>query len=98
MLAGLAQSPRHFALAAAVYLGVHLVEGYLVEPLVMRRAVDLKPALLLVGQGLFGAVFGLMGTVVATPLIVCSQELTKYLWVERRLGKDPSREGSERSR
>ena len=98
LLAGLAQSPRHFALAAAVYLGVHLVEGYLVEPLVMRRAVDLKPALLLIGQGLFGAVFGLMGTVVATPLIVCSQELTKYLWVERRLGKDPSREGSERSR
>src|SRR5256885_2182962 len=74
LLAGLAQSPRHFALAAAVYLGVHLVEGYLVEPMVMRRAVDLKPALLLVGQGLFGAVFGLMGTVVATPLIVCSQE------------------------
>ena len=97
LLAGLAQSPRHMALAGAVYVGVHLVEGYLVEPLVMRRAVDLKTALLLVGQGLFGAVFGLMGTVVATPLIVCSQELTKYLWVERRLGKDPSREGSERS-
>jgi len=72
---------------------VHLVEGYLVEPLVMRRAVDLRPALLLVGQGLFGAIFGLMGTVVATPLIVCMQELTEYLWVERRLGKDPSREG-----
>ena len=98
LLAGLAQSPRHFLLAGAVYLGVHLVEGYLVEPLVMRRAVDLKPALLLVGQGLFGAVFGLMGTVVATPLIVCAQELTTYLWVERRLGKDPSREAGERSK
>jgi predicted PurR-regulated permease PerM len=89
LLAGLAQSPRHLLLAAAVYVGVHLVEGYLVQPLVMRRAVEIRPALLLVGQGVFGAVFGLMGTIVATPLLVCGQILTEYLWVERRLGKDP---------
>ena len=88
LLAGLAQSPRHFALAGAVYLGVHLVEGYLVQPIVMRRAVEVRPALLLFGQGLFGAVFGLMGTIVATPMLVCMQVLTEYLWVERRLGKE----------
>jgi predicted PurR-regulated permease PerM len=87
LLAGLAQSPRHFLLAAAVYVGVHLVEGYLVEPLVMKRAVDIRPALLLVFQGVFGAVFGLMGIVVATPTLVCAQTLIQYLWVERRLGK-----------
>ena len=87
ILAGLAQSPRHFLLAIAVYVGVHLVEGYIVEPAVMRRAVEIRPALLLFGQGVFSAVFGLMGTVVATPLIVCGQILTDYLWVERRLGK-----------
>jgi predicted PurR-regulated permease PerM len=89
LLAGLAQSPRHFVLAGAVYLGVHLVEGYLVQPVVMRRAVEVRPALLLFGQGVFGAVFGLLGTVVATPMLVCAQVLTQYLWVERRLGKDP---------
>jgi len=87
LLAGLAQSPRHFALAGAVYVGVHLVEGYLVEPLVMKQAVDIRPALLLVGQGMFGAVFGLKGIVVATPMLVCAQVLTQYLWIERRLGK-----------
>jgi predicted PurR-regulated permease PerM len=88
LLAGLAQSPRHFVLAGAVYLGVHLVEGYLVQPLVMKKAVEVRPAMLLVGQGMFGAVFGLLGTVVATPMLVCAQVLTEYLWVERRLGKD----------
>jgi predicted PurR-regulated permease PerM len=88
LLAGLAQSPRHFVLAAAVYVGVHLVEGYLVQPLVMKRAVEIRPALLLAGQGVFGAVFGLMGTIVATPMLVCVQTLTQYLWVERRLGKE----------
>jgi len=45
--------------------------------------------LLLFVQGMFGAVFGLLGTIVATPMLVCIQALTDYLWVERRLGKDP---------
>ena len=66
---------------------MHLVEGYLIAPLVMRRAVEIKPALLLAGQGALAAIFGLPGTVVATPLIVCGQTLVEYLWVERRLGK-----------
>ena len=89
LLAGLAQSPRHFALAGLVYLAVHLLEGYVVSPLVMKKAVEVRPALLLFGQGLFSGVFGLLGTVVATPLLVCVQVLTEYLWVERRLGKEP---------
>ncbi|MFL5300166.1 MAG: AI-2E family transporter [Anaeromyxobacteraceae bacterium] len=90
LLVALAQSPRHLLLAAAVYLGVHLVEGYLVQPVIMRRAVEIKPALLLVGQSLFGAVFGLMGVVVATPALVCLQVAVEYLWIERRLGKEPA--------
>lgn len=82
-----AQDSRHLAYAFAVYGAVHVVEGYLVEPLVMKRAVKLQPALLLVWQGFFGAVFGLVGTIVATPVLVCVQALTQHLWVERRLGK-----------
>jgi predicted PurR-regulated permease PerM len=91
ILAALAQSPTKALWAAVVYLGVHIVEGYLVEPLVMKRAVEVKPALLLFGQGVFSAVFGLMGTVVATPMIVCIQTLLDYLWVERKLQKTPTR-------
>ena len=89
LLVAAAQDSTHLLYALAVYVGVHIVEGYLVEPLVMKRAVKLQPALLLVWQGFFGAVFGLMGTVVATPLLVVAQLLTQYLWVEKRLGKEP---------
>ncbi len=87
LLAGLSQSPSRLAYALLVYLGVHVVEGYIVEPAVMRRAVKLNPALLLFGQGLFGALFGVLGIVVATPAIVCLQILVEALWVEKRLGK-----------
>jgi len=89
LIVALAQSPTTFLEACGVYLAVHIVEGYLVQPLVMRRAVELKPAVLLFGQACLGAVFGIMGIVVATPLMVCARALIRYLWVERRLGKTP---------
>ncbi len=87
LLVALTQSPAHLLYAAGVYLGVHVVEGYLISPLVMRRAVEIKPALLLTGQGALAAIFGIPGAVVATPLIVCGQTLVQQIWVERRLGK-----------
>ncbi len=91
LLVGLAQSPRHFLLAGAVYLGIHVVEGYLVQPVVMKRAVEVRPAMLLLGQAVLAALFGLMGAVVATPLIVCAKIAVGYLYIERRLGKQGPR-------
>jgi predicted PurR-regulated permease PerM len=87
LMIGLAQSPLKLLAAAAVYLGVHIVEGYIVQPLVMKRAVEIRPATLLFGQVAAGALFGVLGTVVATPLIVCLKAGVGYLWIERRLGK-----------
>jgi predicted PurR-regulated permease PerM len=87
ILAALAQSPQKALYAMIVYLGIHIVEGYLVQPLVMKRAVEVKPATLLIGQGTMTAIFGIAGTIVATPMLVCLKVLTDYLWVERRLRK-----------
>lgn len=84
LLVALGQSPRHLALALVVYVAVHLVEGYVVEPLVMRRAVQVEPALLLAGQAVLGSVFGVLGVVVATPVVVCARIAVEVLWVERR--------------
>ncbi|HUJ29059.1 MAG TPA: AI-2E family transporter [Myxococcales bacterium] len=88
LLVGASQGGTHLLYAGCVYLGVHIVEGYLVQPLVMKRAVKLQPALLLAWQGFFSAVFGLLGAVVATPALVCAQILATHLWIERRLRKN----------
>lgn len=87
VLLALTQSPRHGLLALAVYVGVHIVEGYIVEPLIMKRAVRIRPALLLGWQLVFGGIFGPLGVVVATPVLACVQAAVEYFWVERRLGK-----------
>ena len=48
---------------------VMIVDGYLIVPYVARRTVDLAPALVLGAQLLFGALFGLMGLMLADPII-----------------------------
>ncbi len=55
--------------ASFVYLIVQLVDGYLIVPMVAKRAVDLAPALVLGAQILFGALFGIMGLALADPII-----------------------------
>ena len=89
LLVGLAQSPTHFFMALAVYVGVHVIEGYLVQPYVMRRAVEANPALLLFFQAVMGALFGLLGLIVATPLLTLLQITVTTLWIEGRLHKKP---------
>lgn len=91
LMVGLAESPRRFLYAALVYIVVHLVEGYLVSPFIMKYSVRLQPGVLLFWQLLVGTIFGLPGIIVATPLLACIQVGVGYFYVERRLGKEPPR-------
>ncbi|CAN5376928.1 AI-2E family transporter [soil metagenome] len=55
--------------AICVYLAVQIVDGYLIVPMVAKRATDLAPALVLGAQILFGALFGIMGLFLADPIV-----------------------------
>jgi len=81
----LGESPLKALYVAAMYLAVQQIEGNLVQPLVMRRAVSLEPALLLVWQILMTGAFGLMGLIVATPLLACLKVSVEFFYVERAL-------------
>jgi predicted PurR-regulated permease PerM len=87
LLIGLSQSFEHFLLASVVYLCVHIIEGYIVEPLIMKQTVQIRPAVLLFGQGVLGTLFGVLGIAIAAPLLVFGQILIGYLYIERHLKK-----------
>jgi predicted PurR-regulated permease PerM len=55
--------------AMFVYFAVQMVDGYLIVPMVAKRAVDLAPALVLGAQILFGALFGILGLALADPIV-----------------------------
>ena len=55
--------------AVATYFIVQTVDGYVIVPYVARRTVDLAPALVLAAQLLFGALFGVLGLLLADPIV-----------------------------
>jgi predicted PurR-regulated permease PerM len=59
----------HLALwALGLYCCVQFLESYLLTPLIQARAVSMPPAVVILNQLVFGAVFGLLGLALATPL------------------------------
>jgi predicted PurR-regulated permease PerM len=63
-----------------VYLVAHVVEGYIVEPMIQRRLVYLPPAMILAMQFLLHLLIGIVGVMFATPLMVVAMVLIKELY------------------
>ncbi|MGI9013029.1 MAG: AI-2E family transporter [Phycisphaerales bacterium] len=72
---------------AILYIAIQVVESYLITPMIEKKAVSIPPALLLMGQILFGVLFGIMGLVLATPLLVVVIVLVQMVYVEDTLGE-----------
>lgn len=74
-------------LAFLVYLGVQIVESYVVTPMVQQRMVDLPPVLTLFAVIALGVVLGPLGLVLGAPLLVVLFVAVKKLWVRETLGE-----------
>lgn len=81
ILYGLAISPGKALVVALIYLGIHQIEGNVVEPLVMARAVKLHPAAVAVGVVAVERLFGFVGLFVAVPILASVKILVEELWI-----------------
>jgi predicted PurR-regulated permease PerM len=81
-LVALNQSPRTAIYVIVLYLSLHVVEGYLLTPLVQKRAVHLPPVLTILMQFLLWNIAGLLGVAVATPLAAAGLILVKMLYLD----------------
>lgn len=64
-----------------LFLAVQLLEGYVLSPMIDARTVSLPPALTIAVQMLFGALFGMAGIALATPLAAVLSVLISMLYV-----------------
>ncbi len=73
------------------YLVIQFIEGNIVHPLVMSRAVSLHPVVVVFALLIMGTLFGFIGVLLAIPLVAALFVLVRELWVERmdELGTDP---------
>lgn len=65
------RTPLAAALPAMLYLLVHMIEGQVVTPIVLGRRMAISPLMLILALMLFGWLWGLVGLLLAVPLLVC---------------------------
>jgi hypothetical protein len=63
---------------ALIFLAIHQIEGHVVIPNVMSRAVRLHPLLVIFGLLAGGEVYGLPGILVALPLLAAGRAMWEF--------------------
>lgn len=86
VLVALVDSPALALKTGALFMVIQNVEANVIMPLVFQRMVHLPPALTIAGQLLLGAIFGVLGFILATPLTAVLLVAVQLLYVEDVLG------------
>jgi len=63
--------PWQALMPALVYLVLHTIEGQIVTPIVLGRRMALSPLVLILALMVFGWLWGIIGLLLAVPLLVC---------------------------
>jgi predicted PurR-regulated permease PerM len=92
ILLALAQEPVAVLWVILAYCAVQFVEGNIVQPVVMSRAVSLHPAVVIFALLIMGTLFGFAGVLLAIPLVAALYVLLQELWIKRmdKKGIDPN--------
>ncbi len=81
-IVGFTQGPIIGVGTLVIAIIVQFVESYVLQPLVMSKAMQLNPVVIIVGLLIFAHFFGILGMVIATPCIAIIKEI--ILFVRRK--------------
>ena len=81
----LLDSPRQAVIVVILFIVVQQLEGNLLTPLLLESRVDVPPLLTIITVPVLTVVLGVLGALVAEPLIATVMLLVRRLWVEDHL-------------
>ncbi len=61
----------HALVPAGIYLALHTIEGQILTPIVLGKRMRLSPLILILVLMVFGWLWGIIGLLLAVPLLVC---------------------------
>jgi predicted PurR-regulated permease PerM len=91
LLAAMAQGTTMVLWALGVHVVIQVLEGYVLAPMIQKRAVDVPPVLTRAAVLVFGAFFGALGIALATPVVAALKVAVVRLYVEDYLGHEEHR-------
>ena len=85
---GFLSGPELALSVAIAYTLIQQAENHLLMPLLMKKGLDLPPVVTIIAQAVMGVVFGLLGLLVAMPMVGAGMVLIKMLYVQDVVGDD----------
>ena len=79
VIVGFTQGPVIGVGVLVIAIVVQLIESYLLKQVVMSKAMQLHPVLIIVGLLLFGHLFGILGMIIATPCMAIIKEIIIFI-------------------
>ncbi|TWR31130.1 AI-2E family transporter [Mucilaginibacter pallidiroseus] len=84
VLLGLTVGPNTAIIIAVMYILIQTLESNVITPMVQKRMIDLPPALTIIAQLLMGSLSGVLGILLATPLLAIVMVLVDELYVKKQ--------------
>ena len=84
----LLDSPQKALYVLILYLVMQQLEGNVITPLLLERRLDIPPVLTVVTVAALGVVFGVIGMLIAEPLLAAVLVTTKMLYVNDVVGDE----------
>ncbi len=99
LLLALSNSPVQALWVLVAYLGIQAIESNVIQPIVMSKAVELHPAIVVFALLIMGTLFGFIGLFLAVPLVAALYVLVRELWIKQmdEMGTDPNPPRKDRS-
>ncbi len=82
----LAEDPSRIPVMVLAYLGIQLLESNILTPSIVRRQLSIPPAATLITQILAGFIFGLIGVLLAVPLLASVITIVREVYAYGLLG------------
>ena len=78
VIVGLTQDPLIGIGTLIICVIVQIVENYILQPIVMSRASSIHPVIIIIALLVFGHFFGILGMVLATPILTILRVLLEF--------------------
>lgn len=85
VLIALMQGGNMYIYVLILYFGIQIVESYLITPMIEKKMVHLPPALTLFWLVLLGIVTGILGLILATPILAALIVIIEEFYVKDHL-------------
>ena len=82
LLVALVEGPYMVVYVLIIYVGLQQLENNILTPLIQKKAIFLPPAVLLSAEILIGVLFGFMGILFASPLLIIFVILVQTLYIQ----------------